>query len=1184
MSEFVHLHVHSHYSVLDGISKLKELCKKTASFGQKAIALTDHGNMFGAMEFYKECKGAGIKPIYGSELYVAPRSRYEQDKTQKYYHLVCLAEDMDGYRNLLKLTSIGYQEGFYSKPRVDKDALREHSKGLIVLSACLGGEIPQMIMNGNDEGLKKAIGDYIDIFGTDRFFLEIQNNGIPEQAGVNRALIQLSKETGLGLVATNDVHYIEPSDAKLQEIAFCVRDKTTLSDPKRQQFGSSEFYLKSPEQMCREFAEVPEAIENTLKIAERCHCEVQNNFCDVKKKLNMHTPLYPLPEGETAHSYLIQLCKKGLAERFRKQSVPQDYAERLDQELVLIDQMGFSNYFLIVSDYVRWAKDNGVLVGPGRGSAAGALLAYSLGITNVDPVQYQLLFERFLNPERVSMPDIDVDFQDDRRDEVKEYIRAKYGYNRTSDIITFGVMGARAALKDVGRVLDIPLEVVNRTTKFIDNKQASEALSTLIYGKETEKEKIAPIPELKQMADKASSAEKEWFEYAIKLDGTIRNLGTHASGLIISDIELTDVVPLYRDNRSGLVATQFEGSYLEQNGLLKMDILGLSNLTMIHDCLDRIRRNHCLKLDIFNVPLDDQEVFKLFWDGETGGIFQFESGGMTEYLKQLKPTCIDDLIAMNALYRPGPMDNIPSFIARKQGNEAVNCYHESLVPILQSTYGIMVYQEQVMQIAQVLAGFSLGKADNVRRIMAKKKPEELEKIRPEWIEGAVSRGYTRELAEELFAILVPFSNYAFNKSHAAAYGILAYQIAYLKVHYRIEFLASLLTLNMSDSAMVKLYCQEAGASGVRVLSPDINRSRYEFVEVPGAQPAILFGFGAIKGLGEGFSMALVAEREEGGPFISFDDFVRRMMKQAEFKKSAVLLMIQAGCFDFLFPEETYLQEKAVLLANAEAMIDSAMKSDKEAAKGQLGLFGDDSGMQEAVVRRNVPPLSLKQEFENELSVFGFYLSGRLFDHYTRQFGRVSVCGSELLMKLKPGIGSLVTGFIQEVTVKISDKRPYPGPNGFRKDAPKENKFAIFTLDNGQELFKFFLFSEKYEQFGPYLVQNSFVLMRLMVSEGRRGKQLDVMSMKPIEALPSERFTQLHVCLDASHPEVEQTLSELKEIVARPGQNRSVQLMLHILQNGELQSMAASDRFRLDYSQALLNRLEQLAGVRGFWLY
>ncbi len=1152
MSEFIHLHNHSHYSILDGISKVKELVAKTAEFRQTAVALTDHGNMFGVMEFNKECMDRGVQPVFGAELYIAPKSRFEKIKDEKYYHIILLAHDYEGYKNLICLTSLGYLEGFYSKPRIDRELLLEHSKGLVVLTACLSGEIPRLILGGREKEIYETIDWYLDLFGKENFYLEVQNHNMPEEITVTKKMIEISEKTGIGLAATNDSHYIGRDDSKLQEIAFAIRDKKTLKDESRYRFPNNEFYYKSPDEMQALFGDIPEAVKNTKKIAE---------MCSFKLEFTKHLPVYSLPRGETVEGALERLSREGLNKRF-KNSVPPPYSERFEMELDLIKKMGFSNYFLIVSDFVRFAKDKGVLVGPGRGSAAGSLISYSLSITDVDPIKYDLLFERFLNPERISMPDIDVDFQDDRRDEVKEYIRTKYGYDKTADIITFGFLKSRASLKDVGRVMEIPLEKVNKLTKLIDNKTANEPLIGV----------IGKIPELKKILQDGNPEEKKWIEFSSKLDGTIRNIGTHASGLIISDTPLTEIVPLYKDKSSGLISTQYEGDYLEKNGLLKMDILGLSNLTMVRDTLSRIKKNHNIKVDLSVIPLDDGDVFKLFQRGETMGIFQFESAGMTDYMKKLKPSSIDDLIAMNALYRPGPMDNIPSFIARKQGIEEIDCFHQRLEPILKSTYGVIVYQEQVMQIAQVLAGFSLAKADWVRKIMAKKEISEIDKLRPEWIEGSLKNGFSKELAERLFETLIPFSKYAFNKSHAAAYAILAYQIAYLKAHYKLEFIASLLTQNMTSSDNIRQYSQEASAGGIKILAPDINKSFWDFRESEReGEKAIIFGLGAIKGLGDGISHAIIDEREIGGDFTSFDDFISRTIRYDEFKKSAVEILIKAGFFDCFYRPEKNLLEKAVLLHNLDSYIQQVEKNLKDKKEGRLNLFGDARSVGHIETQSNVEPLTLKDDFDNEVSLFGFYLSGKLFQYHKIQYGTISHCSADLVSRLKPGTYFLLCGFINDLVIKTGNNN---------------KSYAIFTLDNGIGNFKIYLFSEKYIMFKDFLIRHNFIMMKCTVAEGKGGNILEVSGIKPIESLPQERFTELHICLESmdNKDNTGQSLLSLKKIAEDPASQGMIRIIFHIVGDKEREVIHASDRFRVKYSNALMREIAGLPGMLGYWLY
>lgn len=1161
MSEFVHLHLHSHYSVLDGVSQIPEVFAKAHACGQRAVALTDHGNMFGIMEFYhasqnKSSSGKpivdgelNVKPIFGAELYLDPISRFRsRDKTRtKPYHLVLLARNMQGYRNLMKLSTLGYLEGFHYKPRIDHQLLQEYSEGLIATSACLSGELSRLILEEKEEQLQQALDFYIETFGKEHFYLEIQDHGLPEQKIVAQRMLELSRRTGLGVVATNDVHYLNQEDARLQEIMFATREKTTLSDPSRYRYDSDQFYFKTNEEMAALFSGIPEALSNTLRIAD---------MIDLEMKFDMHLPQYRLPQGETPPTYLDKLCRQGLSEKFQGE-MPGEYLQRLERELAMIEQMGFSNYFLVVYDFVNYARRKGILVGPGRGSAAGAMVAYSLGITNVDPIRYSLLFERFLNPERVSMPDIDIDFQDDRRDEVKEYIRSHYGYDRTADVITFGVSKSRASLTDVGRALEIPLDYVKRITKLIDNRMANESLSKL----------IEMVPELKEIRDRGSETDREWLEYSCRIDGTIRNLGTHASALIISQDDLSQVIPLYFDSRNQVVTTQYDGHYLEENGLLKMDILGLSTLTLIQDCLLRIQKNHHLRIDMDSIPMDDQAVYELLSRGETEGVFQFESEGMTAYLRQLQPNCIDDLIAMNALYRPGPMDNIPNYILRKQGREDVDYFHPRLEWILKPTYGVIVYQEQVMQIAQELAGFSLGKADILRRAMAKKN-KQLDTMRPEWVEGAVSLGFEKDLAEKIFDLLIPFSNYAFNKSHSAAYSIVAYQTAWLKTWYYQEFTAALLTLNLGDSDAVRKYILAARARGLNILPPDINASGWDF-HTEGS--AVRFGLGAIKGLGEGFTDTLVQERERGGPFSSFEDFVSRMLRHEDFKKTGVEVLLKAGGFDSLYSNESRLLEKAVLLHNLDGYIEHASQSRKEKARGQLSLFGE-NGQDDFShhINRSVPPLSLEDEFRHEVSVFGFYLSGRVYQHYQSQYGDICRYNHSLLPLLPSGTPVLVWGFVSGLLIK---------------NAESKRAWASFSVDTPQETLRLVVLSDKYDRFRTRLREDAFVLIKLVTSQSEKGPRYEVADIQDIQAIRSLKFTELHIVIDPGQNAagLSTHLEALRDLAVQE-QGSQYKLIFHTLQDGRYLTIQGSDRYRVKLSHSLLTALESMPPVTSWWVY
>lgn len=1184
MTDFVHLHVHSHYSLLDGISKAGEIIKKTASYGQRAVALTDHGNLFGMMDFHlsaekhnqsvltkiKELEEKGqdasllhsVKPIYGFEAYLSPVSRFERPKeNRKNYHLVLLAENLTGYKNLIRLSSAGYTEGFYYKPRIDRGLLQEHSEGIIALSACLSGEIASKILEENENELHRAVDFYVDTFGKDRFFLEIQDHGLHEQKKVNERMLSLSQETGLGLVATNDAHYISRADAELQEIMFCVRDKDVMSNENRFKYDSREFYLKSPEEMEKLFGNVPESLSNTVKIAEMCQADLGQI---IQKNRTDHTPKYPLAKNETPDSKLRQMCldrlKKRFAELENTDEIPSDYLARLNLELNVIGTMGFSNYFLVVQDFVFWARSKGILVGPGRGSAAGALVAYSLGITNIDPMKYDLLFERFLNPDRVSMPDIDIDFQDNRRDEVKEYIRSHYGYEFTADVITFGLLKARNALKDVGRALEIPLEKVNATTKLIDNKLANKDFDVL----------YEEIPELKKLKEKSTGLEKSWLEYAERLTGTIRQTGVHASALIISDAVLTDVVPLFRDSRGENPATQYDGHYLEDNGLLKMDILGLSNLSMIQDCLLRIWRNHLSRIDIDRLDLSDEKVYRLIQSGDTSGVFQLESDGMKAMLRKMKPSNFEDVIAALALYRPGPLGSgmVDEYIERKHGRKEIEYPHPSLESVLKNTYGIIVYQEQVMQIGQVVGGFSLGGADLLRRAVAKKKEDEMAERKIAFAKGAAEKDVPKETADYIFGLIEEFAKYGFNKSHSAAYALITFITAYLKTYYRSEFMASLMTLKMDDSDSVKLYAVEAKMAGLAVHLPDINQSKWEFSE---DKNTILFGFGGIKGLGEGVTDLILEERGRGGHFSSFRDFLDRMLPKSSFQKSSAELLLQAGAFDRLITEETqgnmndFLKEKAILLRNLDSLMGQIEKNKKEEQLGFMGLFGEaeDNGF-EVRLNENVKPLSLREEFENERKAFGFYLSGAIFEQIKNQFGDISRFSSDFVNFLKTETPVTLIGYLSEVQIK---------------EGKRGNPFAILTFETALDSYRFFLFGENYTRNEVFLKPFEFLVLRGKISDGRNGTELTVESFLPMNGLKSTTFSTLNIFVE--NPDSLSPFENLKTVLT---DNRGIcRVNFHIFKDNSPHCLQAGSQMTVRYSHELFDHLLKTESVRGFWL-
>ncbi|MGO0121910.1 DNA polymerase III subunit alpha [Desulfothermobacter acidiphilus] len=870
--DFVHLHLHTEYSLLDGASRIKDVVRRARELGQRALAITDHGVMYGIVDFYQACQREGIKPILGCEVYVAPRSMSE--RTPKVddnpYHLVLLAENEEGYRNLVEVVSRAFLEGFYYKPRVDKYLLAQKSKGLIALSACLAGEVPAHILAGDLERAAEAASEYQEIFGRGNFFLELQDHNLPEQKTVNQGLIQLATKMGIPLVATNDVHYVNQEDAEVQDLLLCIQTGKSINDPDRLRFGSDQFYLKSAAEMARLFPDFPEALHHSVEIAERC--EVQLSFGEY------HLPEFPVPPEHTAASFLRELCYQGALRRYGE-PIPAEVKNRLDFELQVIERMGYPPYFLIVWDLVHFARRRGVMVGPGRGSAAGSLVSYCLGITSIDPLRYGLLFERFLNPERVSLPDIDTDFCFEMRDQVLEYVARRYGVDRVAQIATFSQLSAKAAIRDAGRALGMSYAEVDRVARLVPGEPGMTVTRALENS-----------PELKELADREPSVRK-LLKVAERLEGIPRHASTHAAGVVITPEPLLRLVPLHR-MPDGTVATQLAKEGVEALGLLKMDLLGLRTLTVIRDTLRHLERRG-VKLCPEELPLDDENTFRLLARGDTVGVFQLESGGMRALLRSFSPSCFEDLIALVALYRPGPLGSgmVEDFIQRKHGRVPVEYPHPWLEPILKETYGVIVYQEQVMQIASRLAGFTLGEADLLRRAMGKKKPEELAALRSRFVAGAVEQGVEAKLAEEIFDRMEYFAGYGFNKSHSAAYALVAYQTAYLKANFPVEYMAALLTSVRDRSDKIALYVEECRRLGIEVLPPDINESERDFSPV---NARIRFGLAAVKNVGEGAVEAILNARKEG-PFRNLVDFYRRVDSRA-LNRKVIESLAKAGAF------------------------------------------------------------------------------------------------------------------------------------------------------------------------------------------------------------------------------------------------------------------------------------------------
>jgi len=924
---FVHLHNHSHYSLLDGLTKIDDLISQAKEQGSPAVALTDHGVMYGVIEFYEKAKKAGIKPIIGVEAYLAPGSRLDKNTRAdgRSYHLILLAKNLAGYKNLVKLVSLAHLEGFYYKPRIDWELLEKHHEGLIALSACLAGEIPRLIQSDDLVGAKKRILEYNRLFGQGNFYLEIMDHPeLPGQDKVNRELIAFSKELGVPLAATNDSHYFRKEDAQAQDILLCLQNKKKLSDTDRMtMMGFGDYSLRPNREMIAAFAHVPEAIENTLKIAEACDLDL--DLGEVK------LPHFEVPAGYVGNSYLRHLCESGLSRRFPQAAGEELSAikARLDYELGVIDKMGWPSYFLIVADFVNWAKDNKIVVGPGRGSAAGSMVCYLTGITNLDPLKYELVFERFLNPERISMPDIDMDFADTRRDEVINYVAEKYGHDHVAQIITFGTMAARAAVRDVGRVLDEPYDYCDRLSKSIPMfTKLAEAIKT--------------VPELKEMYASEPQA-KRIIDFALRLEGVARHASTHACGVLITKDPLTEYVPIQHASSSDQsIISQYSLHPIEDLGLLKMDFLGLKNLTIIESALKIIKNTRGLEIDIDRIPLDDAKTYKLFQAGETTGVFQFESSGMKRYLKELKPTVFEDIIAMVALYRPGPMEWIPDYIAGKHKKKQVSYLHPKLAPILEKTYGVAIYQEQVMQIARDLAGFTMGQADVLRKAVGKKIASLLAEQKEKFVEGCVKNGVYQEMAEKVFSFIEPFAGYGFNRSHAACYAMIGYQTAYLKAHWPAEFMAALLTSDQGDTDRVAIEIEECRNMGLKIMAPDINESFGTFTVVsPGTKAnqavdikakldTIRFGLKAIKNVGEHIVEMIIRDRKQAGPYRDIFDLLERVTDK-DLNRKSLESLIKSGALDSF-------GERGEMLANLDRFLSYNKESVKDRANGQESLF------------------------------------------------------------------------------------------------------------------------------------------------------------------------------------------------------------------------------------------------------
>ncbi len=1053
MGEFVHLHLHTEYSLLDGACRISEIPARLKECGQDAVAITDHGNMYGVIEFYKTCKKNGIKPIIGCEVYVSTASRFDKrSNTDSYYHLVLLCKNMTGYKNLISLVSKGFTEGFYSKPRVDEELLRQHSEGLIALSACLSGKIPRLLSAGDYEGAKQTAIEYSNIFGKENFYIELQDHGTNDTREILPDLVRIAEECGLSMVATNDCHYVRKRDSEMQEILMCIQTNTNLDSPNKPSFDTDDYYIKTTDEMKRIYGSYKGAIENTVKIADMCQLELEFG------KVNL--PKFPCPNGMSAEEYLRNLTLEGLDRRLgHKQIVygnqennnEKAYLDRIEYELSVINSMGYADYFLIVQDYVMFAKRAGIPVGPGRGSGAGSLVAYLLGITEIDSIKFDLLFERFLNPERVSMPDIDMDFCYNRRDEVIDYVVDKYGRDHVSQIITFGTLAAKAAIRDCGRVMGMSYADVDVIAKAIPNELGITLKNALRF------------KELKTLYE-ASEQNRKLIDTAISLEGMPRNISVHAAGVVITDKPISDYVPLSISNST--LVTQFDMDTIADLGLLKFDFLALRYLTIISDAEKEIREEYP-DFDIEKIPLDDKKTFELISRGDALGIFQLESDGIRQVLQGLKPESLEDVISVISLYRPGPMDSIPRFIECRHDHSKIKYDIPELEPILKNTYGCTVYQEQVMSIFRTIAGYTFGHADIVRRAMSKKKADVLESEREAFIKGAESNGIDGGKAEKLFDDMSSFANYAFNKAHAAAYAVISYRTAYLKAHYTGAYMSALLTSVLGNQGKVAEYIAECSKFGISVLPPDINSSRVNF-SADREDGNIRFGLLALKNVGKSFIESIIKERSFNGRFTSFDNFVERMSGISDLNKRQVEALIKCGAFDNLG------KYRSQLLASYMTIVDNVMRKSKDNPAGQMDMFAIGSVDAPEYDYPDIPDLSIKKKLTLEKEASGMYFSGHMLDTYGEHASDLShIAISEICEKDAEGSylysdrdKVAILGIITGVTVKTTRNN---------------EQMAFFKLEDRHGEIECICFSKSYKELGTEIFIDNAVYVEGTVS-------------------------------------------------------------------------------------------------------
>lgn len=1152
MSPFVHLHVHTKYSLLDGAIRLKDLLETAKSFDMPAVAMTDHGVMYGALEFYEKARKAGIKPIIGCEVYLAPKSRFDRQgkndgggngDEDRSYHLVLLAENQEGYQNLLKLVTLASIEGFYYKPRIDKELLRQHHVGLIGLSSCLKGEIAGLLLRHQEQAAKKAALEYAEILGPNNFYLEIQANGIPEQSVVNDGLIAMGRELELPLVATNDCHYLRRSDSRAHEILLCIQTGKTILDEKRLKFQTDQLYFKSPEEMAREFSHVPEALANTLVIAERCQLQLETG--------KNHFPIFPLPPGEDLEECFEKTVREGFErrlEQIRKRrpdfngATRKEYEERLAYEIRVIRQMGFSAYFLIVADFINYGKDRGIPVGPGRGSAAGSLVAYVMGITDLDPIEHGLIFERFLNAERISLPDIDVDFCVHGREEVLRYVAEKYGKDRVAQIATFGTMQARAVIRDVGRALAMPYNEVDRIAKLIPSAPGM----TL--------EKAFQVEPRLAEQQREDPQIKELFEVAFALEGLTRHASTHAAGVVIGDKPIVEYMPLYR-GQDGEIVTQYPMKYVEEAGLIKFDFLGLRNLTVIHNAVEHIRQNHGVELNIQELPLDDPDTYTLLSRADTTGVFQLESSGMRDILLRLRPENFADIVALVALYRPGPLESgmVENYIQGKHGQIEITYDVEALRPILAPTYGVILYQEQVMKIASVLANYSLGEADILRRAMGKKIPEVMAQQRNRFLAGAKENKIDLAKANHIFDLMEKFAGYGFNKSHSAAYALIAYQTAYLKAHFPVEFMAALLNSFLSNTDQVVKLINECREKGIEILPPDVNASSKDFTVVEGK---IRFGMGAVKNVGEAAIEVILGARQEQGPFQSIYEFCRRVDTQ-KVNRRVIEQLIKCGAYDSLH------SNRAQALAALDEALEKAQVVQRDRQSGQINMFDLLRSRKKTPAQAlpEVPPWDSRTTLQFEKEALGFYISGHPLDFYQTQLASLCTATTQTIKEKSEGAEVLLCGMvsiIKEITTKKGDR------------------MAFLSLEDREGIVEVVAFANVFMQVRPLLESDEPRVVIGKVQHDEKGTKLIAERIVTVEEAQVQAVESLRIHLSAEALDRD-GLTRLRHLLlSHPGDCKT---FLHLSVKGKAEAVIAlSSKLLVSPSAAFFQDMDQHFGA------